>query len=73
MKVISTPLIKITNPKMLFLMVVFIKSKLLISTLLIEANMEMVVILFMKLLNIEVIIVFFSNEKVIVLSNVIIS
>ena len=56
---------------LLFSMVIFIKSKLLNLARLIEVNMEMVVTLNMKLLNIEVAIVLYLM-KVIVLLNVII-
>ena len=57
--------------KMLILMVIFTESKLLNLIQLIDLNMEIVVILNMKVLNIEVLIVLFQL-KFIVLSNVII-
>ena len=64
-------MIKNKNLKMLFLMVIFIRSILFILTQSEEVNMVMVVISNMKLLNIEVKIVLYQL-KAIVLLNVLI-
>ena len=66
---ISTLLIRVMDRKMPFAMVNFTKSILLNLLQLMDLNMEMVVILNMKLLNIEVITVI-RQQKIIVLPNV---
>ena len=71
MSIFLTLLMKDKMQKMLFSMVIFIKSILLNLLRLKEVNMETVVISNMNLLNIEVTVVTFL-QKIIVLSNVII-
>ena len=71
MKVILTLSMKDMKQKTPFSMVIIIKSILQILILLIDLKMDMVVILYMKLLNIEVILVSYQ-QKHIVLSNVLV-
>ena len=68
MRMISILLMKVMMRKMLFSMVIFIKSILLNLKKLIDLNMVMDVILNMKLLNIEEIIVLYQQKDIVLLS-----